>query len=261
MFIGNDLVFAQKLQNSDTQSLKTEGWLNVSVRNFVGLSTWTRKFFVLDVKTGSLKMYGAESIRTKVEKEFLVSGCVVKLLKCEAPKKSLLDIGTSKKKSPQFHFNIIHPQRQIVFLSSETEQEAIQWKNTIEWVTLNEVAGNIQESNDGAEEYSPNYTIAEAKLQQGKRGVGLGLDIKMRKDGSIFVTRVHLPSTIESGIMVDDTILAIDDQPLKALHFTQIIDIVRSIPIGNEVKIKYAREKLDPEERPSSGVLMSFFVR
>jgi hypothetical protein len=259
MFIGNDLVFAQKLQNSDPHSLKTEGWLNVSVLNFVGLSTWKRKFFVLDVKTGSLKMYGG--IGTKVEKEFLVSGCVVKFLKYEAPKKSFLGIGTSKNKSPQFHFNIIHPQRQIVSLSSETEQEAIQWKNTIEWVTLNEFAGNIQESNNGVEEHSTNYTIAEAKLQQGKRGVGLGMDIKMRKDGSIFVTQVHLPSTIESGIMVDDTILAIDDQPLKALHFTQIIDIVRSIPVGNEVKIKYTREKLDPEERPSSGVLISFFVR
>lgn len=88
--------------------------------------------------------------------------------------------------------------------------------------------------------------------------MGLGLEIKMRKDGSIYVTRVHLPQAMASGIEVNDTILAINDQPLKALHFTQVIDIVRSIPVGIEVKIKYAREKLMTEqEAPTTAPVKS----
>jgi hypothetical protein len=247
----NDPVFAKKLQ--DVDGLKTQGWLHVTCRGFVGARVWKQKYFVLNVESGLMRMHAGDDENAVVEAEWEVAGCSFEFAERADVSRGLGGsfMGMGRKKNYSF-FNIVHPQRDVVSLASDTEQDAIQWKQVVEWVTtLQEAAKSGSDAKGSVEEPNPNCSIAEARLQQGKRGVGLGLDIKMRKDGSIYVTRVHLASALASGINVDDTILAINDQPLKALHFTQVIDIVRSIAVGREVKLKYAREALASPPRAS----------
>jgi len=91
----------------------------------------------------------------------------------------------------------------------------------------------------------------QATIQQGGRGKGLGLEIKMRRDGSIFITKVTSELAKEQGVKVNDTLVAINGKPLGLLHFSQIIELVRSLKEGSDVIISLAREDLESDEKPS----------
>jgi len=98
---------------------------------------------------------------------------------------------------------------------------------------------------------SDNVRRFQATIQQGGRGKGLGLEIKMRRDGSIFITKVNSELAKEQGVKVNDTLVANNGKPLGLLHFSQIIELVRSLKEGSDVTILLAREHLEPEEKPS----------
>ena len=70
----------------------------------------------------------------------------------------------------------------------------------------------------------------------------------MRSDGSIYIENVVSDGAKEQGIRINDTLVAINDKPLGLLHFAQIIEFVRSLQVGSEVKLLLARENLEQDD-------------
>merc|ERR1712216_859540 len=96
----------------------------------------------------------------------------------------------NRQEDGKFYFDLISTTEPTRHLAADTEQDAISWRHTLESVinARDEARVSMRESQELTE--ADNVHKFQAIIKQGPRGVGLGLGIKMRSDGSIYIENV-----------------------------------------------------------------------
>jgi hypothetical protein len=171
-------------------------------------------------------------------------------------------ISNFKQENEKWYFDLIHPTQPTRRLAADTEQDAISWKHTIEWaMSLRDEALRSVKEGQGACTLTDGTNLHHATITQGPRGKGLGLEIKMRRDGSIYIKKVS-DEAADKGVKANDTLVGINGNSLRSLQFPQVIEFVRSLQVGSDVNLELMRENLpELQSEIPCGVTVSTTTR